>query len=668
MPLNIKPDNSTGIKSRGRQRGQSSAFVVVFIGITLLSLIFLYKAGKLTGEKMELQNAADAAAYSVALLEARDLNFMAYTNRAMVANEVAIGQAVGLSTMPRHWRSIGHYLDALCGARIEPVANLLSAIPPAAPAGNFLRTTICTTIIRNAAKFFINTGKTVTTGMDQVIANPMAIGMHLSNKILSEAQTLVHFGTIAYVTKSISEVVDDNANDTAIIGMADKKAQLSPWGLTLLLGHLKTFGSFDAYLPAAGKFTRTYLPNKNADAEGFERLASVIGASRDEFTKERGWKLPIIPQIKPNIPEIPIPIIPGVLTLKLNMKFELSLSINKRGASEHRFIHSKARGDKFNWSAADTTASQFVFFFEVKLTAEVCDPTGILGCGTAGSLTIPFEIRNNQLNIDPVLVVNLPPIIKDLRIAIPPGGIHLPFPVDVPYGAAGAQIGTTAFTTANANRYLARLPRTSLKTYYQSPKYPASAPAATNPHAMAWKGSPIMLPARGAGGPNFACVFPPVNCTVPIVTKWLPTQRVNTSYSGLKKYSDTLNPKDLWGFEGPSNIIALQKSEDVLFTATAPDPTGSLRLTGAAAKDVMGAISKGEVYFKRSNYLDYFKREDGFEERGSAFNPYWQARLAPLSHADRAIATVQQHGENLENSNLTPLPDVGWGPLERWTP
>jgi hypothetical protein len=46
---------------------------------------------------MELQNAADGVAYSVAIPEARDLNFMAYTNRAMVANEVAIGQAVGLA-------------------------------------------------------------------------------------------------------------------------------------------------------------------------------------------------------------------------------------------------------------------------------------------------------------------------------------------------------------------------------------------------------------------------------------------------------------------------------------------------------------------------------------------------------------------------------------------
>jgi len=40
-------------------------FVLLFLPVVLLSLIFLYKAGRITSEKMELQNAADAAAYSV---------------------------------------------------------------------------------------------------------------------------------------------------------------------------------------------------------------------------------------------------------------------------------------------------------------------------------------------------------------------------------------------------------------------------------------------------------------------------------------------------------------------------------------------------------------------------------------------------------------------------
>jgi len=91
------------LSPREHQFGQAMVFVVLFLGVVTLSLVFLYKAGKITSEKMQLQNAADAAAYSVSLTEARDLNFMAYTNRAMVANEVAIGQLVGMASWATHW-------------------------------------------------------------------------------------------------------------------------------------------------------------------------------------------------------------------------------------------------------------------------------------------------------------------------------------------------------------------------------------------------------------------------------------------------------------------------------------------------------------------------------------------------------------------------------------
>jgi hypothetical protein len=47
-------------------------------------------------EKTRAENAADAAAYSAALVQARALNFAAYTNRAIVANQVAIAQTLSL--------------------------------------------------------------------------------------------------------------------------------------------------------------------------------------------------------------------------------------------------------------------------------------------------------------------------------------------------------------------------------------------------------------------------------------------------------------------------------------------------------------------------------------------------------------------------------------------
>ncbi|MBV1908685.1 MAG: hypothetical protein KUG78_05150 [Kangiellaceae bacterium] len=81
-----------------KQKGQSLILVTLFLGIISITVLVVFNAGILSKERVKLQNTADAAAYSAAVLVARDLNFQSYTNRAMVANQVAIGQYVGLSS------------------------------------------------------------------------------------------------------------------------------------------------------------------------------------------------------------------------------------------------------------------------------------------------------------------------------------------------------------------------------------------------------------------------------------------------------------------------------------------------------------------------------------------------------------------------------------------
>ena len=78
------------------QSGYAAALAIVLAGVMGMSVFGLYNSGQLTTHKQRQQNAADAVAFSVANLTARNLNLVAYTNRAMVANQVAIGQAVGL--------------------------------------------------------------------------------------------------------------------------------------------------------------------------------------------------------------------------------------------------------------------------------------------------------------------------------------------------------------------------------------------------------------------------------------------------------------------------------------------------------------------------------------------------------------------------------------------
>lgn len=70
-------------------------------------LYFLFNTGQVTREKTKLVNTADAVAYSAGLLHARALNFDAYTNRALLANEVAMAQLVGLASWTRYLKTLG---------------------------------------------------------------------------------------------------------------------------------------------------------------------------------------------------------------------------------------------------------------------------------------------------------------------------------------------------------------------------------------------------------------------------------------------------------------------------------------------------------------------------------------------------------------------------------
>ena len=112
----------------------------LFAVVLVLAALSLFRTGRLTSDKMELQNAADALAFSISTVEARDLNFAAYTNRAIVANEVAIGQAIGMASWAYHWKSIGDFLMeydkflsgptlGISTSIIQPLANIGFQVP-----------------------------------------------------------------------------------------------------------------------------------------------------------------------------------------------------------------------------------------------------------------------------------------------------------------------------------------------------------------------------------------------------------------------------------------------------------------------------------------------------------------------------------------------------------
>jgi len=88
----------TRIRARRRQSGQALVFGLFTLIGGLVALFFLFNTGQLTAEKTKLVNTADAVAYSAGVMHARALNFAAYTNRALMANEVMIAQAISMAS------------------------------------------------------------------------------------------------------------------------------------------------------------------------------------------------------------------------------------------------------------------------------------------------------------------------------------------------------------------------------------------------------------------------------------------------------------------------------------------------------------------------------------------------------------------------------------------
>jgi hypothetical protein len=701
-----------------QQKGQSIIFVVLFLGVVTLSLVFLYKAGKITSEKMQLQNAADAAAYSVAISEARDLNFMSYTNRAMVANEVAIGQFVGMLSWARHWTSFESYMMAYERLLIYPLIMAVTLGTSGDAVENVFKT---------ATNLVFKVPGDIAQKLFKAVANIGATIMHNINKVYSIGQTGYHYATILFALSAYADLVDDNAPG----------AHPSEFGILAMLAHVFTYVDV---IPQVDSFVQTYSPGsrtKPGDIDGMQRFAAIVNGSKDEWSRKRGWTLGL------DIPPLPIDFSTcddsgqncrvtildlGIASLWMEFIFKMSFDFEKTGGSELRNLGTTpcdppgpepcaGKGINYNWSAADTTSllMRLVMKLDVGITVLGAD----FGAG--------FDLNTTGGTPQIALELHLPdPPIGDVEIfSIPPPAI--PFPTNAPFAAGAAQVGSiprgmlkdgdmlienppnkcksttttgtgggggtaptgggggSTTTTANTGGVGASTtttdptidPKTGKKwakaknctpkgTKVVSGDYIALKAYGGSPeHTGAWGQLPkgvLAMPFVGAPGPvwsHYAYMVPTVRSTI-----GTPQSKLK-GYGGLPRYSDTIPQVAPWGFQAPYFLAGVIKNAKDIYSDTAPltndecsdytvDPESDdidrienmFHLNDyCIAGKRLGAISKAEVYFSRPLDLAYFGRADDQAEYGSAFNPYWQARLVETTNADRMIALAVQQGQ-----------------------
>ncbi len=194
------------------QRGQSLVMTILFAGVAGLAFLLMFDNSMLVNTKSQLQNAADAGAYSAGVLQARDHNFSAYTNRAMIANQVAVAQFVSLESFLEDTEQTHSRANTFATHGI-----MRSTIPAFAPVWD-IAINIPVPTIRAAAS---------------AAMRPVIVALNLLIDVFDEAQEMYHQGTAVEVFLVSDEVVKGNdAQASVTLGAfmgANGAVQLQRW-------------------------------------------------------------------------------------------------------------------------------------------------------------------------------------------------------------------------------------------------------------------------------------------------------------------------------------------------------------------------------------------------------------------------------------------------------
>ena len=619
--MSLAKHQSASIK---KQHGQAAVFVVLFSAILLTSTFAMFKAGKLTTNKMQLQNAADAAAFSMSTVEARDLNFASYMNRAIVANEVAIGQFVGLASWAHHFKSFADYLDTYDKIALSP-ATLGTSTP----------------IVTAVTGPWRGAGQTAVTALNQ-LANVATLVFHNINKIYGFAEFGYHTVSVISAVGVLDDVLTENG---------PPGTKISDFGILSLIAHIATYGVLPN-LPGE-QFATGYMSQKKVDVadfgaedSGYARLAALIRDSRDPFTSGEGSKVCIISdcssfvegrgwEMRPPGFPLEIELHPSfkidilVASVEFGFDFELTfdLALKRKGASELRFkipaSGNVKAGQLANWSSADTTGLFVILNVYFNAWAEAC----ALGLCESVNVGGGFKFGDSKASLFLTIMG------EDIEI-VP----EIPFPTALPFGSGFTEVGkNTPNNLAAKDMLLASLGGVVETDHYGE--------AANN--MLAWL-SPGPGPIPPAGIALAAQVY---ETTL--------GSRVNKSYAGLPYYVDTTGKGPFLGVGAPNLLVGLVQDEADFNTyyleddsvADSSEPGGRLRLNEALADQELAVLSKSELYFARptDTLAAHFHRGDGMTEVGSAFNPYWQARLVDTTYADRTLGLAIQQKEDFIN-------------------
>jgi hypothetical protein len=288
------------------QRGHITILTAILFVIIGLTTMGMYNVGQQTTNKVRVQTVSDSAAFSVGTVVARDLNFKSITNRAMVANQIAIAQMVGLAswahmldhaatnfsyiTQAFGWIPVAGQILVAIGRVLERGASIIeSAISRAAP------------IIVRAQEFLIDA--------------------------LSAAQVTFHIATLDMARETLGDVVSQSDNEIDSAALASNGVF---WGSFISMWN----GQQERYRDQQRSATSASARENRARLEEFRR---VTEASADRFVNERSYNwLPAVG---------PWPI--------------AQVRMRKYGGSDLMPGTTSSNRENYNWTAMDSVGFEY---------------------------------------------------------------------------------------------------------------------------------------------------------------------------------------------------------------------------------------------------------------------------------------------------------------------
>jgi len=224
------------------QKGQALPVGMAVLLFLALTSVVLFNTGQITSDKTRIVNTADSAAYSGLLWQARAMNFTAYTNRAMVANQVAMAQAVSINSWAGYIKDSTGNLYATFGwvPYLGQVLQIMDAI-----------------------------GQVLNTVLD-----PISLGMlnivNVLNTALSFAQEGMYYTAFAATPDVVGAVVKTN-------DLEDRYKWETGFTVFGIGQNLFQWESFTEQ-------------HDTDDTAAMKERAALIRESTDQFTDSRHWK------------------------------------------------------------------------------------------------------------------------------------------------------------------------------------------------------------------------------------------------------------------------------------------------------------------------------------------------------------------------------------------